>query len=150
MTYTDKVQLIEDSFDAVKAEGTGTFISGRRPDATLLSNAATEPMCILFPIRIKTDRSKRIEESDIVLMLLVKDDLNNDWDTRNGLIDDMEAMMEDLLSEIETKLDTPTYTYFAKAKIKGEVLCTPEIQIMGKAYTGYSSKFILTSKLINC
>jgi hypothetical protein len=141
MTYLNCILLFKTSLLAVNPDG--TFVRGRRPDASLASTTANWPMVALMPFRETHDRKLGNIERQIVMFFVSQDSTNNTTDERDVIVEQMNALSESFLADFENRIK-------GKASITSKILKTPELQTFPGYCTGYSVSFTLTSKKPVC
>jgi hypothetical protein len=145
MNYLDTIELLKECFTDL--EPNGTFVRGRRPDASLMSVNAAWPLVALLPFRETKDYAKGNIQRQIVMFFLKNDTPNNTSDQRDIIINDMNEMQDAFINKLNEKVSSLTSAYYGKASIQGSVLATPEQMILAGAASGYGIQFTLLSKI---
>lgn len=145
MTYLDAIELLKECATDVNA--TGTFVRGRRPDASLISVDASWPLIALLPFRESKDYKKGDIERNIIMFFLKADSLNNTLEQRDDIISDMNILQDSFINKLIEKTNALTSQWYSKCSLVGKVLATPEQMVLAGAASGYGIQFTLISKL---
>ena len=145
MNYLDTITLLKECFTDL--EPSGTFVRGRRPDASLVSIDADWPLVASLPFRETKDYAKGNIQRQIVMFFLKSDSTNNTSEQRDVIINEMNELQDSFINKLNEKLRTLTSSYYGKATIQGSVLATPEQMILAGAASGYGIQFTLLSKI---
>lgn len=145
MNYLDAITFLKEAFTDLNTDG--TFVRGRRPDASLASIDAAYPLVVLLPFRETKDYQKGNIDRTIVMFFLKQDSTNNDSDARDLIIGEMNDLHDQFMNQINSKIQDLTGNWYGRCSIKGQVLATPEQMIMAGSASGYGIQFTLSSKI---
>lgn len=141
MTYLNCISYFKASL--LEVNPSGTFVRGRRPDASLASANADWPMVVLLPFRETEDRQSGNIERQIVMFFVSQDSTDNTEDERDTIIQNMNTLAAVFVNDFELRTK-------GKASITSKISKTPERQTFPGYCSGYSITFTLTSKVPVC
>jgi hypothetical protein len=147
MNYTDIISLLKEVFTDICPDG--TFVSGRRPDATLLSNDATYPLCVVTPIRQTVDYNTGNTSNEITMFFLYKDDVNNTLAQKDTIVSTAEALLNNFRFTLDSFLQEPSSEYYGKGFVVDPIIRTPERDIL-TVVSGFSCRFTLRTHIDQC
>jgi hypothetical protein len=145
MTYLEAIELLKECFTDLNTGG--TFVRGRRPDASLISVDADWPLVALLPFRETKDYKKGDIERNIIMFFLKADSPENTSEERDAIISEMNILQDSYINKLLEKTNTLTSEWYSKSSLFGKVLATPEQMVLAGAASGYGIQFTLISKL---
>jgi len=137
MTYSQAIELLRAVAENIAPNG--SFVFGKKADASLISQTTAFPLIWLAPFREQTDRIKGNVSRSIVLVFLYQDTTNYTEDQRQTLIQNAWQLKETYMTALNATLPKV-------AAYIGEI-STPEFMQLSGSATGYSVQFTMQSKL---
>jgi hypothetical protein len=137
MTYSQAIELLRAVAENIAPNG--TFVFGKKADASLISQTTAFPLIWLAPFREQIDRIKGNVSRSIVLVFLYQDTTNYTEDQRQTLIQNAWQLKETYMTALNATLPKV-------AAYIGEI-STPEFMQLSGSATGYSVQFTMQSKL---
>jgi hypothetical protein len=136
MTYEQTIELLRTTAESVAPNG--TFVFGKKADASLVSQTTAFPLIWLAPFREQTDRLKGNISRSIVLVFLYQDTTNYTESDRQNLIQEAWQLKEDYMIALNNTLP--------KVAAYLNEIATPEFMQLSGSVSGYSVQFTLQSK----
>lgn len=137
MTYSDLVNYLKAK--ALVVNPTGTFVHGKKPDASLTSSNMTFPLIWVAPFRESTDRIKGNIVRQITIAFFAQDSPNKTLIERQALIQTMWALKESFMASISNDLPRVISATGESA--------TPEYSQLAGTVSGYAISFNVQSKI---
>lgn len=137
MTYSNLVNYFKAK--ALIVNPSGTFIHGKKPDASLTSSSTVFPLIWVAPFRESTDRIKGNINRQITIAFFDQDSPNKTLDQRQALIQSMWALKESFMTSINNDLPRVLSTANESA--------TPEYSQLAGTVSGYAISFNIQSKI---
>lgn len=136
MTYEQTIELLRST--AASVAPNGTFVFGKKADASLVSQTTAFPLIWLAPFREQTDRLRDLITRSVVLVFLYQDTTNYTEADRENLIQEAWQLKEDYMIALNNTLP--------KVAAYLNEIATPEFMQLSGSVSGYSVQFTLQSK----
>lgn len=137
MTYSNLVEYLKAK--ALIVNQSGTFIHGKKPDASLISSSTIFPLIWLAPFRETTDRVKGNVIRQVTVAFFTQDSTNITLEDRQALIESMWSLKEAFMSSINNDIPRTISAIGESA--------TPEYSQLSGKVSGYAINFTVQSKL---
>jgi hypothetical protein len=137
MTYSDLIDYLQTK--ALVVNPTGTFVHGKKPDASLISTNMVYPLIWVAPFRETTDRLKNKISRQVTIAFFAQDSTQNTLDQRQALIQTMWDLKELYVASLNNDLPKVLSALNESA--------TPEYSQLGGYVSGYAISFNIQTKL---
>jgi hypothetical protein len=140
MTYLEVVNVLSEAASNVAPNG--SFVHGKRPDASLFSIAASFPIVWAPPFRENYNLVTGKMERQMTVCFFLQDSTNNTLEQRQNLIQDAWDFQHDFMQFL--------YDVTPKTFNVSDIIATPEYAQLAGTVSGYSVSFKLQSKIVSC